>query len=166
MAKKPSKSATADTGKPAFKKSIGTLAIMGVSIAQFAKEFEPGQVPLYSIAGSITRMRATRSKFGEGVGFKGVFLIKRDDGVLFECREFFAPPDLQDELQTAWAQRADNVHTLDFQANVSIVIDPEAKPLGYTYLSEPVGNIGGTTQMSALADKLGVKLLALDAPKS
>ena len=165
MAKKPAKTSTAEKGKPTFKKSIGALAIMGASIQSIAKEFDPGQVPLFAVAGTITRMRATRSKFGEGVGFKGVFLIKREDGELFEAREFFAPPDLQDELQTAWAQRPDGVHTLDFQANVSIVVDPEAKPLGYTYLSEPVGNFGGSTQLAGLADKLGVKLLALDAPK-
>lgn len=144
------------------KKSMGVLAIMGQPIKKIADEYEDGQVHLCNVAGTITRMRATRSKFGEGVGFKGVFAAIRNDGQRFEFREFFAPNDLQDELQTAWAQREDGVNSLDFAARISIIVDPEAKPLGYTYLSEPLEQIGATNPSEALFSKL----LALEAPKT
>jgi len=162
MAKKSAnKAAAATDGKAAFKKSMSVLAIMGVPIKTIAGEYEDGQVHLCDVAGTITRMRATRSKFGEGVGFKGVFAAIRNDGARFEFREFFAPSDLQDELQTAWAQREEGVNSLDFAARISIIVDPEAKPLGYTYLSEPLGQIGATNPSEALFGKL----LALEAPK-
>ena len=152
MADKDKKPKTGKPGEPITMRKITSLAIMGTPISKVAAEYvDGGQVELYKIIGVAHRMRKTRSQFGEGVAFKGKFYVQRtNDKTEFQGPEFIAPPDLSDELQSAFATSPDN-KSIEFKASVSIMIDEEAKPLGYAWLSEPIGKIGGQDQLAALA---------------
>lgn len=160
------KAATVSKAAAGFMKSATSRAIMETEISKVAAEFDEGQVELYKVIGNIIRMRRTASKFGEGVAFRGKFLFRRNDGKDFTSAEFIPPGDLSDEIQGAWANRPEDQGSLEFSASVSIIVDETIKPLGYSWLCEPITKIGAVNPLAALAEKVfGEVPKALAPPK-
>ncbi len=154
MAKKETASSGTKTERkiPLMRK-ITARNVMEQPIKNIAKDYEVGgEVHLFDVVGIVYRCRAVSTQYGDSVGFKGKFFVKRNDGKQWEGGEFFAPGTLEDDILTAFQARPEGSSQIEFAARISIQIDEDAQT-GYVFISEPLIEAATSNQLAMLAEK-------------
>lgn len=134
-------------------------------LKKMAGEFEDGsEIELFIVGGQISRLRPISTQFGDSMGFRGKFraqVIAGDKkGKTLEGIEFFAPGDLEDELISAFQNRADGA-AVEFAAKISLQVNSEL-PRGYVFIAEPLIDAAPSDALENLFKRADIK--ALQAP--
>ncbi len=123
---------------------------------------------LYRIAGTITGLKTGETGFGTWVGFKGNFVARRFDGVLFAAPSAFVPQPMQDMFEAAiLTQEAEGlVASVQFGLDVSIIQSDSS--VGFEYKCVPVIDMAseGQSLLDSTFEKTAVPKLPSPKPAS
>lgn len=111
---------------------------------------------LCSIAGVARRCESVNTTFGESIRFIGDFIaVNLQTGEVFRANRAFFPKVVEGELESAVRGNGN----VEFAFKISIIPDADSAT-GYVYHAEPVQKVRESDQVAALAEKIGVNLLA------